>query len=320
MTVPSNTIQNVARVGTREDLSDKIAELFPDDCPFMGAIGKGKATATKTEWQTDTLTAANATNAKIQGDDLANESRANTVRVGSFTQISTKVVGVSSTVEATAKAGRKSELAREIMKAGRELRTDMEKRSSGNYASVAPTASVAGQTAGALAWFTTNTSLAGAGSPANGGFNSGTGVVDAATNGTQRAYTETLLKTVLQSIWAAGGNPKLVITSGTQKQTAAAFAGLATQRRETGNKKATIVAGADMYVSDFGEVQFVPSRFSSTRDALIVDPDYWEIASLDPLSVEDLAKTGLSTRKMLAVEWALKCLNEAASGAVRDLS
>jgi hypothetical protein len=318
MTVPSNTIQNVARVGTREDLSDKIAELFPDDTPFMNAIGKGKATATKTEWQTDALVAANGTNAKIQGDDLANENRPNTVRVASFTQISTKVVGVSTTVEATAKAGRKSELAREIMKAGRELRTDMETRSSGNYASVAPTASVAGQTAGALAWLVTNKSRGASGT--NGGYNSGTGVVDAATNGTQRTYTEALLKPVLQSIWAAGGNARLVITNGTQKQTAATFAGLAQQRRETGNKKATIIAGADVYVSDFGDVQFVPSRFSTARDALIVDPDYWEVATLDALSVDDLAKTGLSTRKMMAVEWALKCLNEAASGVVADLT
>jgi hypothetical protein len=73
-------------------------------------------------------------------------------------------------------------------------------------------------------------------------------------------------------------------------------------------------------VSDFGEVKFVPSRFCSARDALIVDTDYWELASLDPLAVQDLAKTGLSTRKMLAVEWALKCLNQAASGCIRDLT
>ena len=318
MTGPTNTIQNVNRVGVREDLSNKIAELFPDDTPFLNAIPTGKCSATKTEWQTDGLAAANANNAQIQGDDLANDVRANTVRVSTYTQISTKVVGVSSTVEATNKAGRKSELAREIMKAGRELRTDMEMRACGNYASVAPAAGTAGQTAGALAWLTTNTSRNGAG--ASGGYNSGTGLVAAATNGTQRAYTEALLKTVLQSIWTKGGNPKMVITAGSQKQTAASFPGIAQQRRETGNKKATIVAGADIYVSDFGEVQFVPSRFCSARDALIVDPEYWEIGTLDPLGVQDLAKTGLSTRKLLSVEWALKCLNEAASGVVADLT
>jgi hypothetical protein len=318
MTVPTNTIQNVTRVGVREDLSNKIAELFPDDTPFLNAIPTGKCTATKTEWQTDGLAAATYNNAKIQGDDLANDVRTDTTRLSTYTQISTKVVGVSSTVEATNKAGRKSELAREIMKAGRELRTDMEMRACGNYASAAPTPTSAGLTAGALAWLTSNTNRNGAG--ANGGYNSGTGVVAAANPGTQRPYTEALLKDVLQKIWAKGGNPKMVLTGGGQKQTASAFTGLAQQRRETGNKKATIIAGADIYVSDFGEVQFVPSRFCSVRDALVVDPEYWEIGTLDPLGVQDLAKTGLSTRKMLSVEWALKCLNEAASGVVADLN
>lgn len=316
MTVLANTIQAVSRVGVREDLADKIFQLFPDDCPFTGMIGRGTAQNTYTEWQTDALAGASATNAAIQGDDTPNLSRANTTRVGTYTQISTKVVGVSTTVEAVNKAGRKSELARELMKAGRELNTDIEMRASGNYASVAPAAGTAGNTAGALAWLTSNTSLGASGS--NGGFSAG--IVAAATNGTQRAVTETMLKTVMQSAWAAGGNPKAVIVSGTQKMNLAAFSGLATQRRETNDKKITIVAGADFYVSDFGEVQFVPSRFCSTRDALIVDPEYWSINDLDGLAVEDLAQTGLAKRKLMRREWALVCRNQAASGAIRDLS
>lgn len=316
MAVPSNTIQNVSRVGVREDLSDKIAELFPDETPFLNAIGRSTAKNTYTEWQTDGLAAANHDNAAIQGDDLANESRANTTRVGTHTQIFTKVVGASTTVEATDKAGRRSELAREIMKAGRELMTDKEKRFVGNYASVAAAAGTAGKTAGAQAWLTSNVSRGATG--ANGGFSAG--IVAAATNGTQRAFTETLLKTVLQSVWAAGGNPRMVFLNGTQKQTAAGFSGLAQQRRDTGNRKATIIAGADIYVSDFGEVQFVPDRFADARSALVIDPEYWDVATLDPLKTMDLAKTGLATRKAMYCEEALRCLNQAASGIVADLT
>jgi len=316
MAVAANTIQNVARVGVREDLDDKIAALFPDDTPFIDAIGRSKASNTYTEWQTDSLVAANANNATIQGDDLTNDNRPNTTRVGTHTQIMKKVVGSSTTVEWTNKAGRRSELAREIMKAGRELRTDMEARCTGNYASVAATAGVAGQTAGALAWLTSNVSRGATG--ANGGFSAG--IVAAATNGTQRAYTEALLKPVLQSVWVNGGNPTMVITNGTQKQAEAGFVGLATQRRETGNKKLTIVAGADAYVSDFGTIQFVPDRFCSARDALIVDPEYWDIAVGDSMQVNDLAKTGLATRKEMHTEFALRSLNQAASGVVADLT
>ena len=316
MAVPANTIQNVGRVGTREDLDDKIAELFPDEAPFQKAIGRSKASATYTEWQTDGLAAANHDNKTIQGDDLANEARANTTRVGTHTQIFKKVVSASTTVEATSKAGRRSELAREVMKSGREMRTDKEKRFLGNYASVAATAGVAGETAGALAWLTSNVSRGATG--ANGGFSAG--IVAAATNGTQRTYTETLLKTVLQSAWNAGGNPKMVITNGTQKQVESAFAGLASSRRESGNKRLTIVAGADIYISDFGEVQFVPDRFASARDAFVVDPEYWDIATLDPMKTMDLAVTGLATRKALYEECALRCLNQGASGVISDLT
>lgn len=316
MAVPSNTIQSVGRVGVREDLSNKIAELFPDETPFIDMIGRSKASATYTEWQTDALASANHDNKAVQGDDLANQARANTTRVGTHTQIFTKVIGASTTAEWTNKAGRRSELAREVMKAGRELRTDMEKRCLGNYASVAATASVAGETAGALAWLTSNVSRGASG--ANGGFSAG--IVAAATNGTQRAYTETLLKTVMAAAWNAGGNPKSVITNMAQKQVAAAFSGLAQQRREAGTKLVTIVAGADMYVSDAGTVAFVPDRFASARDALIVDPEYWDIAVGEELVIDDMAVTGLAKRKYMRTEVALRCLNQAASGVVADLT
>lgn len=314
MTVLTNTIQNVARVGVREDLSEKIAQLFPDETPFINSIGRSTAQNTLTEWQTDVLAAADETNAAIQGDDLSNASRANTTRVGNHTQIFTKVVGASTTVEWTNKAGRKSELARELMKAGREMQTDIEKRAIGNYASVAAAAGTAGKFGGMLAWLTSNTSKAGS----DGGYSAG--IVAAATNGTQRAYTESLLKTVLQSIWVNGGNPKMVITNGTQKQAEAAFVGLADARRDSGDKMLTIIAGADVYVSDFGKISFVADRFASARDALIVDPEYADLAVGEAMTPFDLATTGLAKRKALRTELTLRCLNQAAHGAVRDLS
>jgi hypothetical protein len=314
--VAANTIQNVGRVGVREDLSEKIGQLFPDEAPFINGIGRTKATNTYHEWQSDVLAAPNPANASIQGDDLANLNRANTTRLGNYTQIFTKVIGSSTTVEWTKKAGRKSELARELMKAGRELQTDIESRATGNYPSVAPTASVAGLFGGALAFLVTNTNRGATG--ANGGFSAG--IVSAATNGTQRSYVESYLKSVLQSIWLKGGNPKFVITNGIQKQNEATFAGLADQRvnvKDTGQIK--IIAGADMYQSDFGLIQFVPDRFASTRDALVVDPEYWNLSIGEATTPFDLATTGLATRKALRTELTLECMNEAASGCIADL-
>jgi hypothetical protein len=323
MSVPSNTIQAVGRIGIREDLSDRIGELFPDDCPFQKAIGTESASQVYHEWQTDSLAAANADNKHIQGDDLSNDSRANTVRQGNYTQIMTKVVGSSTTMEASRTAGRASELGRELMKAGRELRTDAEKRFCANKAAVAPDTGTAGETAGALAFIVTNSYLGTAGSPAQPTYSGGTtsGYPNAAaTNGTQRTFTESLVKTALSDAWVQGGNPRLMIVDMPHKQIAAGFTGLADARREAGDKRLTIVAGADIYVSDAGEIQFVPSRFCSARDALIIDPDYWAVAVLDSLKVDDLAKTGLATRKMMRQEVALVSRNQKASAAIRDLT
>ncbi|GGJ39595.1 DUF5309 domain-containing protein [Sphingopyxis bauzanensis] len=316
MAVPTNTVQAVGRIGNREDLSDIIYDISPTDTPFVSSIGRGKAEATYTEWQTDTLVAANHDNKTIQGDDLANESRPATTRVGTHTQIFKKVIGTSTTAQAVKQAGRANEHSYQVAKAGKEMKRDMEKRFTGNYASVAATASVAGETAGALAWITTNDSRGAGG--ADGGFSAG--IVAAATNGTQRAFTETLLKAAVSAAWNAGGDPTMAIMSLTQKQTAAGFAGLADARRETGDKKLKIIAGADVYVSDVGEIRLVPDRFCSTRDALIVDPELWEIATLDPMQRRALAVTGLADRTALYTECALKSLNESGNALIADLT
>jgi hypothetical protein len=320
MAVPSNSIQAVARVGVREDLSDKIFQLFPDDCPFTKSIGKETASQTYHEWQTDKLAAANAQNKTIQGDDLTNDVRANTVRQGNHTQIMKKVVGSTSTMEATKTAGRQSELAREIMKAGRELKTDAESRFCGNYAAVPAASGTPGESAGALGFLVTNNSMgATATAPTYSGGTTVGYVNAAAGNGTLRTYTETMLADMLASIWTAGGNPTMAISSMALKRKAAAFPGLVAQRREAGTDLITIVAGAEVYTGDGGSVQLVPSRFMSARDALVVDPEYWAVADLDSLKVIDLAKTGLATRKALYQESTLVCRNEAASGAIRDI-
>lgn len=309
----------MTRVGNREDLSDIIYNIDPTETPFVSAIGRTKASAVYTEWQTDRLADANADNKTIQGDDLDNESRSPTKRMGDYTQIMKKVVGTSSTQRAVKSAGRADEHAYQMAKAGKEIKRDFEKRFTGNYAAVPPADDTAGETAGALAFLSTNVSRGTSG--ANGTLSGSTqGYPNAAaTNGTLRVVSEDMLKTVVQDAWTAGGTPTMAIMGGTLKQKAASFTGLAEQRRDTGDKKVRIIAGADVYVSDFGNIQFVPDRFCSTRDILVIDPDYWSIATLDPLKRVKLAKTGLADREALYVEHTLRCNNEAASGVIADV-
>jgi len=319
MAVPSNTIQTMTRVGNREDLSDIIYNISPTETPFVTAIGREGASAVYHEWQTDALVSANANNKAIQGDDLSNENRPSTTRLGNYTQIFTKVVGTSTTQQAVRAAGRSNEHSYQLAKAGKEIKRDMEARYTGNFAAVPPAAATAGEAAGALAFMRTNASRGTGGvNPVLSGTTTGYPVT-AATNGTQRAFTEALLKAAVASAWNAGGDPTLAIMSLGQKQIAATFSGLAQQRRETGDKRLTIVAGADVYVSDVGEIQFVPDRFCSARDVLIIDPEMWAIATLDPMQKRKLATTGLADRDSMYTEQTLVCRNDGASAVIADL-
>ena len=58
MGVPSITTETYSRVGIREDLADVIYNISPDETPIISNAGKGSATQTNHEWQTDALEAA----------------------------------------------------------------------------------------------------------------------------------------------------------------------------------------------------------------------------------------------------------------------
>jgi hypothetical protein len=316
MAVPSGTYQTYTAIGRREDLTDVIHDISPTDTVFMSNIGRGKAEQKNHEWQTDVLAAADGDNKVIEGDDVANDAAVPTVRLGNYTQLMDKVIGVASSNEVGAKAGRASELSYQRTKRIKELKRDMEARLTGNYASAAGAAGTARECAGFEAWIQTNASRGATG--ASTAFTGG--IQAAATDGTQRAFTEDQLKEVLRECAESGGEPTMVLMGAFNKQAASAFAGIAEQRRETGNKRAAIIGAADIYVSDFGEVSMVYSRFSRSRSALVVDPDMWKLCYYQPFKVEDLAKTGHATRQLLSVEFTLEACNEKSSGVVADLT
>jgi len=319
MAVPTNTVQRTALVGVREDLIDKISNVDPTETPFMNNIGTGTAKQTLHEWQTDSLAAANGSNAAVEGDDAANEARNPTKRMGNYTQLSRKAVQVSDTADAVNKAGRNKQMAYEMAKVAPELRRDIETRLCGNFAAVPSTSSVAGQASGAVAMVRTNASRGATGAASTlSGTTSGY-VNAAATNGTLRSVTEAMLKTAMQLAWSAGGKPKLVLMSGLIKQTFSTFTGIAQQRRDTGNKAATIVGAADVYVSDFGDLAFVPSRFTTGRDALILDPSLWSTCWLQPMQDKPLAENGNSTRRLMWGEYTLRCDNELGNAVIADI-
>jgi hypothetical protein len=83
----------------------------------MSNVKRGTASRTFVEWQTDSL-AANTNQSQIEGDDYTGTTAVPTVRLGNYTQISTKVPRVSGTLRAMDTAGRGDELSYQIAKRG----------------------------------------------------------------------------------------------------------------------------------------------------------------------------------------------------------
>lgn len=277
-------------------------------------IGKTKATATLHEWQTDSLAAAGA-NAQLQADDIAFSAVATTTRLGNRTQILNKTVIIGGTQEAVNKAGRKSEMVYQLQKRSKELKRDLEFVLCSNQAPVTGNSTTAPQMRPLCGWYATNDSRGATGADGTAS--------TAATDGTQRAISETLLQDVMQNCWVQGGNPTVALCGPKQKRAISAFTGGATKFDKTEDK--TLYAVVDVYVSDFGQIKIIPSRFtrgaatSADREVHILDTDYWALATLRPMQTVDLAKTGDAEKAMILTEVTLEARNEAASGIVADL-
>lgn len=298
--------------GLREDLADAIYMLSPSDTPFTSNVGRGTADAVYHEWQTDALAAPNLANAQFQGDDIATFTPASvTTRLGNRTQISRKEVIISGTLDAVNKAGRRTELAYQMTKRAKELKIDIEAICLSNQAKVTGAAATAPKAASVLAWIKTNTDHVGTNPTGDG--------TDARVDGTQRAFTETMLKSVMKSIYNNSSEDIDVLMVGaSNKQVASGFTGGATKMVDVMEKKA--VATVDVYVGDFHTIRVIPNRFMRVRDALLLNWSMWSIDWLRPITQTPLAKTGDAEKRLLLGEWTLTAKNEAGSGGVFDLT
>lgn len=318
MAIVTNTFTRYSAIGIREDLSNVIYNISPEETPFISNVSRENVKNTYFEWQTDALAAASASNAALEGDDISSfQAVTPTARVGNYTQISTKNVIISGTLEAVDKAGRRSELTYQLAKMGSELKRDMESALLANQAAVAGNTTTARRTAGLPAWLTSNTNFGTGGADPT----VGSTPTAARTDGTQRAFTEALLKDVIAEVWTSGGTPKMLMVGAFNKQAASAFSGIATKFRDVpAGQQAQIIGAADVYVSDFGTVNIVPNRFQRARDAFVVDPEYASLAILRPIQQTELAKTGDAEKRLMLVEYGLKVSNQAAHGIVADLT
>jgi hypothetical protein len=313
----ANTYQTYEAKGQREDLTDIIRDISPTSCPFQMAAGGGEMKAVLHEWQMDVLRAAQ-NNPREAGEDANFTARAPTTRVGNFSQIVREEFLISGTLEAVDKAGRNSEIAREATKLGKELKRDREKVLLDNQGGVGHSAGVAGRLAGLPAWIKTNTDFG-----AGGADPVWTAGVPAAgrTDGTQRAFQEGFLTSVVREAFTAGAEPTVLSVGPFNKQVVSTFAGIAPARYNiTEPVNVAIVAAADIYKHDYGKLTVVPNRFQRERDAFLIDYDLVSVRDLRGWQMEPLSKTGDADKRMVLWEGTLRVEQEAGLAIVADLT
>lgn len=321
------TTTTYGQIGLREDLSDAIYNIAPTDTPYTSMVQKGKkATNRKIEWQTDTLAADDGSIAVLEGADATDRTFTATVRLANHTQIMDRAIKITDSADEVTAAGRDTETGYQVMKRTKELKRHMENRLCGNWASDDGSALTARQCAGFCAWITTNDSRGT--SSTQGGFSNG--IVSAATSATaRRTFTETLLKGRIKACWDEGGEDSIMLMDSENKQLLSAFSGVATKYNivDKNAKSNEIVAGVDLYASDFGVKKAVPSRFVGGRSAgndrdnevMGIDPKMWSIHNLQPFSVGPLARVGHANRKLLKVEFSQASRNEKGNWIITEL-
>lgn len=288
--------------GIAEDFEDVINNVNPTDTPMYSMAKKKKATGKYHQWQVESLAAATA-NKQLEGDDATFATLTATTVVGNYCQIARKTVQISGTYDAVKKYGRKSELAHQLVKAGKELRRDIEYALCRNAASDDGSAGTARGSGGFESWIKGNNIKSNTGQTTPG---FSTGIVAAPTDGTATTFLESDLKLALAAAWTDGGDPSVIMMSTTNKARFDAFGGIATKYNEVkGASQADIIAAADVYVSSFGNHKVVLNRYMRSEAVLCIDPDYISVAALRPIQQETLAKTGDSEKRMMLWEGCL---------------
>ena len=318
VTASTNETYNVSTI--KEDIHAALISISPTETPFMSSIGTKQISNTYFEWAAVDLAAVSTTNRVIEGENApANDAPTNALRLANYSQISDKVVEVSDTNEAVNGVGDAQRVAKQVAYKLKELKRDMETMLVGdNNAAVAGASGTARETASLSAFLRTNVDRGVGG--ANGTLSGTTeGYPNAAaTDGTLRALTEDMLQGVIASCWDEGAEPTMVLCgAGVKQKISSTFTGSATKFKNVDDKK--VVAAVDIYVSDFGELQIVPTRFIRSRDVFVLDPSQARVAYLSNTKQKPLARTGHSERRLISAEYGLMCDTEKAHGIIADI-
>lgn len=315
----------------RENVLEKIWEIDNIPLPFTELVGADTTGNRYAEFVTDELGAAATDNKQVDGADIDQDDSQIGDRQGNHCQISVKSVRVSTRADAANSIGRMGDLGYQVSQAQKRLRRDVEAQMLTPQASVQDDGNtVAGVSGGLAAWIKTNASVGATGSV--GGFNATTKVIDAPTAGTKRALTETLLRDMLQLVYEAGGDSEYLMSTPQTIRIMSEYmftssARIAVQQNAVSNPGGPMeaVGSVNVFISDFGQVvkmkdnRLQAETAAGVADLFILDPAFIRQSFMKGYAVEPLAKTGLSEKRLISVDYTLLVTNEKSQGIIRDI-
>ena len=304
----SNTFDTTnpgSAVSNREDLTDVLTILAPEETPVLSSASKKRSSATFTEWTVDALSAP-VTVGVEEGDDVTTftDQFAGRARLGNYVQKFRRDFRVSDLQEAVDSVG-PAKVAQAEAKAIRELKRDVEATLIGTQdRSIENGAGTPYGLRGLGDWID---SAGPADVPAN--FRTpASSIYDISTQG---AFGEEALNDMISSIYRETGstNNLMLVADTGLRRTIADFARVSAGATENirsvnydGNK-AEIKLSVELYQSDHGIVSIVnmnPDTAPATlaggnttfNDGYLINPEYYGVHELIPMGSSRLPNLG----------------------------
>jgi len=325
-----DTTNTGSGVSNREDLTDVLTILAPEETPILSSANKQKASATKVEWTVDSLSAP-STAGIAEGADVTTftDQFAGRARLGNRVQKFRRDYKVSDLQEAVDSVG-PAKVAQAEAKAIRELKRDIEASlASANTQTTEDGAGAVNRLGGLGDWIQ---NAAGSANVPAAFQTPATSIADV-TDGT---FAETELNSLISSIFKVTGtsNNLMLVADTALRQDISDFAriggvsGDSVRSVNYGGESGTIKLSVDLYQSDHGIVSVVnanpdcmPTQAGTAGMAgYLVNPEYYGVHELIPMGSSRLPNLGGGERGFVDCALTLGVYHPGAHGKIISAS
>ena len=327
-----DTTNTGSGVSNREDLTDVLTILAPEETPILSSANKQKASATKVEWTVDSLSAP-STAGIAEGADVTTftDQFAGRARLGNRVQKFRRDYKVSDLQEAVDSVG-PAKVAQAEAKAIRELKRDIEASlASANTQTTEDGAGVVNRLGGLGDWIQ---NAAGSGNVPAAFQTPAASIADVTTG--EGTFAETELNSIISSIFKVTGttNNLMLVADTALRQDISDFArisGSATENVRAVNydgNSGSIKLSVDLYQSDHGIVSVVnanpdcmPAQAGiSGMAGYLVNPEYYGVHELIPMGSSRLPNLGGGERGFVDCALTLGVYHPGAHGKIVSAS